>query len=1322
MPYRSPTVRRLVRLATLVAAAACSDRALFSGPGTAPPSLSIEQPPGSVTLVGAGSVARCDRSWDEATARLLDAIPGTVFTTGDHTTSSSSGAFRRCYDPSWGRHRMRTQPAPGEVDYQNSGDVYFGYFGETAGIGGDGYYSYDLGDWHVVVLNSSVPMQAGSAQEQWLRADLAASPRRCTAAFWHYPRFSSSGTYRRDEVKPLWDALYAAGVELVVNGHHRVYERFAPQTPDGAADPAAGIRQFTVGTGGVGTGSFGTPQPNSEVRRTGVYGVLQLTLSSDGYLWRFVPVAGQTWTDAGGGTCHGTPAAVDRVDVTPSSVTLAAGETAALTAVARNAAGDSLGAAPVWSSGDSLIATVSPAGVVTGRAAGSAAVIASLDGRSDSALVSVTAAACRTAGATWLNQAFPAQSGRFTVTFDETPGGDSIDAVTGLAAGPADGYADLAAIVRFNRSGTIDARSGDAYTAGAAIPYVAGARYRFRLEVDLAARTYGAWVTPPDGVERVIGTGLSFRTEQAGATSLDQLAALSGGGTVGLCNFGFTAPPPVATVEVTPPAPTLLAGETVQLTAVVRDATGAIVSGTPVMWRSTDSLRAAVTTAGLVTGVAAGSALIVATAADRSDTATVTVSAPACQVAGPAWANAAFPTQDGVFTARFDATPAGAGLDGVVGLAPAPAAAYADLAAIIRFSTAGTIDARDGSTYRARQVVSYAAGTRYAVRLAVDVAARSYSAFVAAPGGTEDTIALGYAFRSEQGAAAALSDLGAVTGGAALTLCDFRITASTPRAAVASVTVTPAAATLLVGDSVALGAVVRDAAGTALTGRAVTWSSSNGSVASVGTGGLVRAIAAGSATISAASEGRAGTATITVTAPAAARSGFYVSPDGSSANDGSRDRPWSLAHALSGAAGRLAAGDTVWLRGGTYRGSFRTSIAGQPGRPIVFRQYPGERATVDGGLRAEGADLAFWGFEIMQSNPVANGELPGLLIYTRRGKFINLVVHDAAQQGITFWDGADDAEVYGTIAYNNGLEENKDHGIYVHNNSGTKLIQDNVFFNNLAYGIHAYAGPNDVTQRNLHLIGNVAFNNGAISSLWTERVNLLIGGEVRYEGMKAIDNMLYFSGTVGRNMWIGYTASNGDVEVRRNWVWGGASALEVTEWQTADIRDNTIGGTSQMVDLRDVSTIGQSWSNNRYYRLPTAMAWRFGGGLSPLLGWQQATGLGLTDVALSATPPAPTVFVRPNRYEAGRAHVVIYNWTGQSSVSVDLSGVLAVGRPYEIRNVQALFGAPVATGTYLGGSISIPMTGVAPPTPIGRTTRTPPRTGPAFDTFLVTQP
>ena len=274
--------------------------------------ITVTTPVAGQVLVGAGDIARCDRTNDEATASILDTIPGQVFTVGDNVLGGSTliPDFIDCYDPSWGRHKARTRPAVGHMEGWSPGyATYVQYFGAAAGDSGKFYYSYDLGSWHIVVLNSNASMVVGSPQEQWLKADLTTHPAQCTLAIWHLPRFSSTSSSGlpvvNDAVKPLWDDLYAAGAEIVLNAHYEVYERFAPQRSDGTADPQLGIRQFTVGTGGIGSNAFsGGTLANSEVHNTQTPGVLKLTLGSNGYAWQFIPIAGKSFTDSGTGACH----------------------------------------------------------------------------------------------------------------------------------------------------------------------------------------------------------------------------------------------------------------------------------------------------------------------------------------------------------------------------------------------------------------------------------------------------------------------------------------------------------------------------------------------------------------------------------------------------------------------------------------------------------------------------------------------------------------------------------------------------------------------------------------------------------------------------------------------------------------------------------------------------------------------------------------------------------------------------------------------------------------------------------------------------------
>lgn len=269
-------------------------------------------------ILAAGDIAN-GASNDEATAKLLDAVPdGTVITLGDNAYPDGSPSnFTQFYEPTWGRHKNRTMPSPGNHDYHTAGaSGYYNYFGASA-HGPNGYYSYNLGAWHIISLNSEIDHTSTSAQVTWLKNDLAANPAACVMAYWHKPRFSSGALHGSNTgMAPFWQVLYAAGADVILTGHDHEYERFAPLNPNGALD-SKGIRQFVVGTGGASLYSFGTPLTGSEVRNNTTWGVLKMTLHSTSYDWEFVPVAGKTFTDKGTGNCSG----ASGVTVTPPTNT-----------------------------------------------------------------------------------------------------------------------------------------------------------------------------------------------------------------------------------------------------------------------------------------------------------------------------------------------------------------------------------------------------------------------------------------------------------------------------------------------------------------------------------------------------------------------------------------------------------------------------------------------------------------------------------------------------------------------------------------------------------------------------------------------------------------------------------------------------------------------------------------------------------------------------------------------------------------------------------------------------------------------------------------
>ncbi|HBL25206.1 MAG TPA: hypothetical protein DD490_00035, partial [Acidobacteria bacterium] len=300
--------------------ACCAFLVLFSLPGTG-----SEAQPAVLVAVGDLACDPADGSFNggdgtatacrmKATSDLaLSLAPTAVLLLGDNQYDDGAAAkYLASFDPSWGRLKAITKPAPGNHDYGVPGAAgYYGYFGAAAGDPAKGYYSFDLAGWHLIALNSNCGAVGGcgvgSPQEQWLAADLAAHSGVCTLAYWHHPRFSSGPHGDDATYDAFWQALYAARADVVLTGHDHIYERFAPQTPGAVADPARGLRAFVVGTGGRNLTSLPIVRANSEVRDAAHFGVLEMTLHPTGYVWRFLAVDGGAVLDQGASFCHSAP-------------------------------------------------------------------------------------------------------------------------------------------------------------------------------------------------------------------------------------------------------------------------------------------------------------------------------------------------------------------------------------------------------------------------------------------------------------------------------------------------------------------------------------------------------------------------------------------------------------------------------------------------------------------------------------------------------------------------------------------------------------------------------------------------------------------------------------------------------------------------------------------------------------------------------------------------------------------------------------------------------------------------------------------------------
>ena len=422
---------------------------------------------------------------------------------------------------------------------------------------------------------------------------------------------------------------------------------------------------------------------------------------------------------------------------------------------------------------------------------------------------------------------------------------------------------------------------------------------------------------------------------------------------------------------------------------------------------------------------------------------------------------------------------------------------------------------------------------------------------------------------------------------------------------------------------------------------------------------------------------------------------WYVAPNGADTNDGTIAHPLSLTKAIASTS-PVRPGDTVWLRGGTYTGGLTSHLTGAAAAPIIVRQYPGERATIDGNiadrglpaLTVRGADTWYWGFEVTDSNtqrvnsagfnnPVLRAT--SVDIHGPRTKFINLIVHDGLN-GFGFWTPAIDAEIYGSIIYNAGLEapdRGHGHSIYTQNQTGTKRISESILFNSFSFGIHAYTEGGAIDH--FRFTGNVAFNHGTLSPSSGAKANYLLGGgKVAQDAVFTRNYAYYAEGAGGRGFDIGY---------------GTACASPIVQNNYAS------GGTPLALNCSNATATG----NTLHGSIPNAL--------------QTAH----PDNVFHATRPTGThVDVRPNTYEPGRAHIVIYNWDRAPAVTVNLAGAgLQTGDTFEIRDAQNYFAAPVLTGTYANASVTIPMTGLTAARPVGNVPIVPAHTDAEFGVFVL---
>ncbi len=483
---------------------------------------------------------------------------------------------------------------------------------------------------------------------------------------------------------------------------------------------------------------------------------------------------------------------------------------------------------------------------------------------------------------------------------------------------------------------------------------------------------------------------------------------------------------------------------------------------------------------------------------------------------------------------------------------------------------------------------------------------------------------------------------------------------------------------------------------------------------------------------------------------------FYVSPSGSPDGNGKLKKPWDLQTALSQSR-KVKPGDTIWIRGGVYSGTatngFNCSLSGTADAPITIRNYQGERAIINRGgvdpkgqaaMDVKGSYVIIWGLEFMNSYPerarispftgtVKAWRGPGLYVTASDCKIINCIFHD---NGSGIYDKADRTQIYGCLIFYNG-NSGFEHGMYIGNNLGTKVISNNLIFDNAGLGIQSYSANPTSQQKGIYIEGNASFNNGAITLDDQNSTNILVGAEVGVsaERVSVLNNCIYDHASVASNKSKGLRLgqadqNNKDAVVRDNYI-ACKVPLVVQWWDHVELQRNTIYTPMTSVNLQmqtGDSTASYLWTNNVYVcgnGNGLAFNYNSSSGINNS-SWRRMTGLDSDSHVIQTASLRPTgvkIFIRPNEYEAGRGHIIVFNWELDDWVNVDVSSLgLQIGDPYEVRDAQNYFESPLAKGTYDGKPIRLPMNLKQVTAPIGNVERMPVHTAPQFAAFVIQKP
>ena len=713
-------------------------------------------------------------------------------------------------------------------------------------------------------------------------------------------------------------------------------------------------------------------------------------------------------------------------------------------------------------------------------------------------------------------------------------------------------------------------------------------------------------------------------------------------------------PSSVATITVDPSTDSGPIGRKVQFSATLKNAAGTVIGSRTVSWSTADGAVARSDAGGMVTYVGAGRTTVIASSGGKEQRVEVAVTAAAVGAVRITPTVASVATG---MTAPLIATALAESGDSlpdrqVTWSSSRPGIARIDADGIVTALAPGTTTITASAESRTATALLSVTNVRIATLsisptgVTIPQGSTVPLSAVSRDSASNSLADRPTAWSSRDTSVATITPTGMVLGrnpGSTLIVATAEgrtdeVTVVVTGVAVGAVRVNPESASVLALSSLQLTAQPEDDGGNALSGRNVEWTSSDNDVAIVGSDGLVSGVAAGTATITASSDGKSGTAKLTVTQPALVSGGFFAARVAPAAATAARsDRGILRPRWPAGTAASTRATPSGF---GTGPIAGRSSVPSGASRVLRWSStiIRGERPIIDGAGTSGGSSTfhvrgewtVVWGLEVTNSDPdrttssTSNSVRPnGVVNYASNTRYVNLVVHDA---GVAFFNDPEyhDVEISGCIMYNNGWQgpdRGHGHALYLKTNTGPLLARDNVVFNQFGYGVHAYASSGGGELRNIRVEGNVAFNNGTLASN-SESANILLGGEEYATGDVVRDNFTYFSpGVTGINVQIGHASQeNGDVTVRNNTMVGGSPVLKFGYWDQATFTDNTVIGKSQLVYLSGGSARGFSWSATRYYGDPLQPSWSFDGTSQSWQSWRKATGLGGSDQIGGAVP------------------------------------------------------------------------------------------------------